>query len=231
MAITRQNSASPNPAEASTGTSLACNVPTAIKDGDILVAWQCYASGTRTLPGGWSNHFSSLGTAVKVYLDYRVVPVAASEPSSYTWTGLTSGRETIFMTAFRGVDNATPFDVTATTATTSTGSSVTIPAITTVTANCMIFAGFGGNASTSLTFTVPAGFTKIADTTGTGKGASCASDLFQVSPGSTGTKVYTWSQSALEMIGMMAALRPDVFKTGQVSDIVQVSAITRASRW
>jgi len=231
VSVTRgNNQQTANPVEQSTGTTITSNtIPTGLMKGDILVAGVNLASGTATKPAGWTTHISNLGTAAITYLDYLVVGTVSSLSNTYQWTGLTSGRADLFMTAYRGVDPFTPWDATGQVGTnTGSGNSCVISAITTVSANCMLVATLTGNASTGPpVWTAPGSWTEVGHSTGTGKGATFASDFIQATAGSTGTQTWTWNQTNLEMRGVMGALRP---APGRDIEVVW-SSMHRSTRW
>ena len=231
MSVTRgNNQQTANPVEQSTGTTITSNaIPTGLRKGDILVAGVNLASGTATKPAGWTTHISNLGTSAITYLDYLVVGTVSALSNTYQWTGLTTGRADLFITAFRGVNPFTPWDATGSVGTnTGSGNSCVIAAITTVSDNCMLVSAITGNASTGPpVWTQPAGFTQVSHSTGTGKGAAYASDLFQGTAGSSGTQTWTWDQTNLEIRGVMGALRP---APGETICVIN-QALSRSYNW
>ena len=132
MAISYVNSAIF--ATTSVTTSVTCNVPASVQNGDLLLWSMGGAASSIALPSPpagwalWNANLSAVGATGAVFW-YRV---ACSEPSSYTVSGLTSGRYATFMSAYRGVDQTTPKDATNTTATNG-ANFATPPAITPVT--------------------------------------------------------------------------------------------------
>lgn len=128
---------SQNAASAVGVTSLTCNVPTGVVDGDLLI-WiiQNNTVNTASTPAGWTLLRTQTGVSQHLGIFYRV---AASEPASYTHAALTSGKWAMTILAFSGVDAATPFDVT-TPAFSSGTTALSFPAITPVTAGAGIVA-------------------------------------------------------------------------------------------
>jgi hypothetical protein len=203
--------------EQAAGTTAPINVPTGAQVGDMLVVGLVTSGGVSVLPstGGWvrAPGSNNPGTSVSTYVDYLPITdgtVLASLTSSYTWTGITTGRTTGFMQIVRGADLANPFvGLSIGSNTVPTGSTVTIGSQTLGQPNVLMMAFTGGNAAVGLTWTpAPAGFTQISQSTGTGRGAVYHSDLtFAAAPVTTGTKTVTWSSVNLEMRAVMVAIQ------------------------
>jgi hypothetical protein len=114
--------------EGATTAAITNNVPVGTANGDLML-WRI-SDTTTTVPAtptGWTALVSGTATATMVIIFWRI---AASEPGSYTTaTFATSGRRIGIMSAYSGVDNATPFDV-ATPALVAGTTACTCPAIT-----------------------------------------------------------------------------------------------------
>jgi len=97
-----------------------------------------------SVPSGWTLYVDDQATGgapsspPKLYIWYK--RAGASEPSTYTWTGSDSDCGYIgFISAYRNVDETTPFDATRTIATGSSGN-IDPTSITTVTADAWVVA-------------------------------------------------------------------------------------------
>lgn len=197
-----------------TATSLAVNRPTGLANGDVLIT----TCGTDTLtslePSGFTWIANAVTTANEdVTVAYKVVTNAAGEPATYTWTGL-GGRSSIAMTAYRGVDNATPLDIAAVT---NTGTGSVSLSATTVTNGAMVYATAIGDWSTA-TMTVPAAMSEVFNLGNPGR-RTAGADLLKATAGGTGTQTFTGS-AGLSMAGIVFALRPSVAIGGSASGTV-----------
>jgi hypothetical protein len=204
-------------AEQNPTTSLAVPVPAGVTAGETLVAFIVASGGTTTQPAGWNRAAGSNnpGTTVAVYVDTWIA--TNSEPASYTWTGITSGRATGFMCRVSGDNTVTVFDVTPSVGTnTGVGANCVIASQTTVTNDTLLMTVVGGNAAVGLTWTPPAGMSTLSSSTGTGRGASLAA-VSQPIAGATGTQTWSWSSTNLEMRAVMVAIRPAVISAGAAS--------------
>ncbi|MCW2574147.1 MAG: hypothetical protein JWR66_177 [Modestobacter sp.] len=196
-------------ATAVTGVTIAR--PTGVAGGTLLIAQITAdgAPGLATVPAGWTpvlaNPLSISGNA-RVLVYSHVVADLAAEPSSYTWQLSAAQKWNAGMTAFAGVDAASPFDTAASTAvnTNYSATTLTVPGITTVTAGAVLIGGVGLD-SKSVGVTQPAGWTEAWESTG-----GQVSELAQRSGGSVGaTGPVTWSMSAgTASAGWLRALRP-----------------------
>lgn len=97
------------------GTSLTIAAPASIADGDLLIFTGAISNPITGLtpPGGWTtvvNETSpAAGTARGLCVAYKI---ASSESGSYTFTADASRNRAGAIHVFRGVDNASPLDVT-----------------------------------------------------------------------------------------------------------------------
>lgn len=95
--ITFVNSATANVAF---GTTVICNVPAGVVDGDVMLALvQQGGVFILTAPAGWTLLAGPTGTR-QSYLYWRL---ASGEPVSYTWTLSANGYLRILTVAYRGV--------------------------------------------------------------------------------------------------------------------------------
>ncbi len=109
------------------------------------------------------------------------------------------------MTAFRGVQPATPFDTAPSTrVTTTVGTTVAVPGVTTTTAGALLVGGVGVNNAT-VPVAAPTGWTEKWESTG----AQVAEQAFRAQPtaGATGTATWTLA-SSYTAGGWLVALRP-----------------------
>jgi len=135
------------------------NAPAGLTDGDLIIAivqigtWNDGGSATP----GWTRLVSleSVGYDSSLYVQYKI---AASEPSSWTFTDLFSGAGEMHIAAmaFSGVDQTTPLDVAAVLnalGSVTSGGKDTSP-ITPVSNNCMVLSIFQGDPETGISGTV-----------------------------------------------------------------------------
>lgn len=192
-------------------SSVSLTKPSGVAAGDVLVAAiTADLSPTVTAPAGWTPIVNGLGinssasSGAKVFSYYHVV--GASDPASYTWTLGTAVKWGAGVTAYRGVNNATPLDSTVATAvnTTYSATSITAPGITTATNGAMLIGGIGFDSS-SPAATPPGGWTERWESTG-GQIAELA-DGVQATAGASGTA--TWTFSTAKAVGVWrTALKP-----------------------
>lgn len=116
MAITQRGSAT-NATNANVAASggLACNKPTGVASGDVLVAIVTTNDDTSLGgPASWTKQVDKVaGTAGTDHFEVTIWTKVAggSEGASYTWTksaGATASPMVITITAWQGVDNTTP---------------------------------------------------------------------------------------------------------------------------
>lgn len=198
MAITVGNTQSVT----ANGAPGAVTKPTGLADGDVLITTLGTSAAAGTPPTGFTTIGSATTSASeRVTVAYKVVTSAAGEPASYSWTGA-SGRSSLTITAFSGVDNTTPIDMTAATA---TGTASVALSNTTVTNAALILAMAIGDWSTA-GMTIPAGMTSLFNLGNPGR-RTAGAYLEQATAGATGTKTFT-GESGLSMAGIIFALRP-----------------------
>jgi hypothetical protein len=212
MAITIQGTATR--AEAATGTSLVLAMPTGATTGETLImAVVTDTSAAVPNQAGWVPLVkAALSPSVALFRRQ----VDGTQGTSYTVTGLFSGRNTAFCVRASGVDTDISFDAAVSTVI-GTGTTFTFPTATTATAGGRAFTLLGVNAS-NLEVLEPAGDTELAKhTPGTGKAATLSTEVFAVA-GATGTRTWTTSTAAsLQHVGVRAILRPDTGAQATVS--------------
>jgi hypothetical protein len=191
--------------------------PTGAAAGDVLVAsitTDLNASiEAGAVPSGWtpmpnvnplSINSSSTGGA-RVFAYYKVV--SGSDPASYSWTLSAAQKWGGGMTAYRGVNNAQPLDTGVVTAanTSFTGTSLTVPSITTVSNGAQLIGGLGIDSSTTSLISPPSGWTERFEAAG-GQVAE-QTDAAKTTAGATGPATWTLS-SGRAMSGWRTALKP-----------------------
>lgn len=192
-------------AETASATSLACNVPTGTTSGDLLVAVMTQGvTGPVPDQTGWTLVAKASQGTTPTGMWYRWG--TASEPASYTFTASALGRITVSLHRLAGVDATTPLDVAAVTAVSGATLTLTIPSITTVTADALVLYD-ASVQTTAATVTPPASVTTITNTNGVdGRRQLVGSELYAAA-GATGARAFTIS-SSLPVAGIGAAFRP-----------------------
>jgi RHS repeat-associated protein len=194
---------------AGAATSVVVNKPAGVVSGDALIAGVTVAGGsgvTVTPPAGWTSIATATNSTTIRTVAFRKV-AGGSEPASYTFTLSVSKKAAASISAYTGVDPATPVDVSAT-ATNATSTSQVAASVTTTTGGYRQLVEIYG-AAAATTFTPPGGQTERADvaTSGTGSVTLEAADKALGASGATGTSTAT---SALTGVGahVTVALRP-----------------------
>jgi PKD repeat protein len=192
-------------ATATTATnSVTVATPPGTSAGDVLVACLALNGGAVAAggaPAGWSPIASVTSVAnPHVFGYYRVA--SGTEPAQYRWTlasSVTSGAGIARYSGAAGVDGP------ATTAAAGSGTSASIPGVTTTVANAMLVGCVGINSSSTATsIGSPAGMTQAWDIGG--KRHELA-DGVQAAAGPSGTKA--WALGAdRAWAGWLVALRP-----------------------
>lgn len=180
--------------------------------GDVLVATisaDLNPSVTQ-VPTGWTAMVNGLSvnssgsSGARLYSYYKVV--TSSEPASYTWSLSAARKWGGGVTAYRGVDTATPLDSSVVTAvnTTYTATALTLPSITTASGGAMLVGGLALD-SANPAVSAPSGWVEQWESAG-GQVAEHASGT-QAEAGATGPA--TWTLSGTRAVGgWRAALRP-----------------------
>jgi hypothetical protein len=193
-----------------TATDVVLTRPAGVATGDVLVVeiTSDLAPSMNTVPAGWTAIVAaplSAGTTARVWAYYHVVGNAAGEPATYRWQLSARQKWSGVMTAFSGVDNATPFDtVTSSQATTTAGTTLTVPGVTTVTPGAMLIGGVGlSNPGTAAK--PPTGWTIASDSLSTQR--TVLAYRLTTAAGASGNLVWTLSKSTTAG-GWLRALRP-----------------------
>ena len=208
MAITAGLCASRNGGGGGTAFSLAT---TGAQSGDLLLL-VIYAASLTTTPdeAGWTlwsadaNPYT-IQTPNTEWVYYRVL--AAAPPATYGWTHGTSNAPTAGLGWVRGADGTTPVDCTAESHV-GTGAAITVPAITTVTADTLLFGITGGpnDGTTHVTTSgFPSGATQLYLFNNNLKSAFY--HKAQAAAGSTGTQDFSLSASRTHG-ALLGAVRP-----------------------
>jgi len=186
--------------QTSLGLSLNINKPTGIQDNDVLFAF--VAKGDNpviTGPGGWTEvaqNGTIAGRDLGSGIWYKMVTDAASEPTSYSWTGDNeewSGGIIIL----RGVDNNNPLDVNTTHSNGTNNGDPTCPSITTVTNGSMVFACAAITHGPQTSSTAPGGTIKQWSEYVINANTYCA-NLTQTTAGPTGDLQWDTSGGTVE---------------------------------
>jgi PKD repeat protein len=187
--------------------------PVGVRSGDVLVAQVTSdaAPDLTTVPSGWTSVLLkplTIAGNARVFVYSHAVADASVEPTSYTWGLSAAEKWGAGITAFSGVDTASPFDSAASTAidATYTASSLTVPGVTTVTAGAALIGGVGLD-NKSVAVTQPAGWTEVWESTGGQVAELARSAANTVGP----TRDVTWTLSGTAAgAGWIRALRPAV---------------------
>ncbi len=190
-------------ATAQTGSgasSISVGVPAGVVAGDVMIAAiDAEGSGTITAPSGWSSTGLFAGTSFFGFSGVYFHVAGSSEPASYSWSLGTTRKAAGKILSYVGVENASPIEVTATTAGASFGTSDAAASITTTVANTKVIMDLGAlDSFGSFTITAPTGTTKRASSFTSGTGSvlgTQAQDFTQATAGATGTKTFTTSAS------------------------------------
>ncbi len=170
-------------------TTITINVPTGVQAGDVMLA---ALTGDALLISALLNNWAELDNSPLnsgVMEHHIYIKVAGdNEPASYTWDlQATSERLVGAIVAYRDVDPITPINVSAKVA--SSGSSTTIPSITTTVDDCMQVAMYA--ARFAETYLPPAGMTERYDDKLTTEKTISGSDVLLGSAGVVAAKTAT----------------------------------------
>jgi len=199
--------------------SLVLPKPAGTNTGDVLVAAITVVPASQTVatPAGWTLLFSdTAGSSARLAVFTRVVPAADGAVANYSFTfggahqGAAGG-----ITAFIGVDNAAPVDVSGR-AGTSVGYAHTAPSVTTTARGALLVGAFAMPGSTDDWFP-PSGMIEAIDVTSqavrpNAAGVSLTMTLEPRSaPGATGTRTATAADTGIAAAAgrtALVALRP-----------------------
>lgn len=190
-------------------SGITINKPTGTVDGDLLIAFiACGATATtptvNTL-SGWTlirtDAVTVAGGATSNQHCRSFWKIASSEGTNYAWTFSASADEaTGEIHRVNGTDPTTPINANAgaTLLATALTTNPVAPTLTTGVVNCMVFSFLSHNhAALSNTHTEPAGFNEHTDfqSSTTVIYAGCSAEKVFSAAGSTGTMVYTCTET------------------------------------
>lgn len=196
-------------AENSAQSTLAGTLPSGTTTGDVCIAVFAFPGTVAqfTGPSGWTALFTPINIAsnTEVFAAYyRVSPPGA--PSATTSGG--TGRCSVLVQSYTGVDTTTPIDVAAHTTTATAATSVSETGVTTVTANARVVGAAMFDRST-VTAVTPSGYTADAATAIAGGRVTGLASKAQAAAGATGSTSWaTTSPSAVDNVAFTVALRP-----------------------
>lgn len=209
MTITA-NGASPG-INGTAATSLAVPYPASMASGDLMrltVSTNAASPIAASVPAGWTlvaelaANSGANAPSIMVAIKYAT----GSESGNLTVT-TTSAKSWGQITAYRGVDQTTPQDATATTKDQASAlTTVDLPTLTTVTDGAVIDYSAAQNGA-AVTATAPAGYTELADNTGSGGWSGTTGWATKTTAGATGTVTVTFTASN-RGAGILIALRP-----------------------
>jgi hypothetical protein len=176
-------------------TSLVVSRP-ACSAGDLLIMQLSGNSGIIPAQTGWTTLVDLTGGpfSARIQLLYKIA--GASEPSTYTLTGMSSNIHDAMVSVVSGVDTITPINVSATAATPGNTTTPTAPSVTTTVADTLLFHFWWlVNPTTS---TAPAGETKQYEHSATpgSAGIIVGTTIVKTAVGASGTAVLTASPTA-----------------------------------
>jgi PKD repeat protein len=192
--------------ELSNSTTLGVNTNTG-SVGDYVVLSVATDGTAISQPAGWTIIVPEIDQVVNCEVFGRFLTGGADDNPTLSSTGAT--RFSALVQPFGGVDTTTPMDATAVTTNGSSTSSLSPPAITTVTAGAYAVSGVAIDASGEVNrFTVSGtGWSESAQTTGVSRRQAAAIKSMP-SAGSSGQATFTQSGGALWTVGWTIALRP-----------------------
>lgn len=203
-------------------TSVTVNKPANVVDGDLLMAVVYGRSNTAQytgIPAGWTavdpggTRTTSVGWQT---IFYKPLPSnAASEPSTYQWSGGASGRHTAIIARVTGADLSNPIEAVGNDALAVGGTPQTLPmpAVTAVSSNALLFTGENTQVTTGASpvdLTPPAGITKITTvtTTTSAQNNNLGASYKQLSAsGSTGTLTFSATGTLQSGLGYGVAIK------------------------
>src|SRR6266550_537913 len=146
----------------------------AAQPNDLLYAFVATSSDTSTItgPSGWTKIGTALISGGSQLTLWRKV-AGAAEPTTYSWSDTFGGLFSITFFQLTGGDILTPEDVAVSTSAASSGTSGTVPGVTTVTDGCMVLANWI-EVGSSNAITVDASMTQESTLASTGLPAASA---------------------------------------------------------
>ena len=195
--------------DSGTTSSLTLTLPAGTSANDqILVSATMPQSKTVTTPTGYTivgNYTSGTATTSARMVVFRRTALAGDTNVVVAFG--TKFAKAVTLAVYRGVDPTSPIDATASSSTTA-GTSVTAPAVTTPQPNDQVVILDGENNSTTApTWTVPSGTTSQTSQAGGLTVAAAIADTSLALAGSTSTKTSTLSVAG-NLITALVALKP-----------------------
>jgi hypothetical protein len=203
------------------GTNVAVSTPTNTAQGDLLIAAVSVDGDVRTsliAPTGWTTiHIGpigpSAGTAAQTFAVYWKL-AGAGEPSSYTFTWVSSKQAYAWVMRFTGHDTTAPINASAYQNSAVGILTIPSPAATTTVENCMILrlGGFDGRSivvdTPGLLLHTPITMDYSANSSlGSSGGAGYVN---QAAPGTSGTSSFVLSGIGEEFTTVTVAIAPAV---------------------
>ncbi|MCX5863655.1 MAG: hypothetical protein NTW42_01060 [Deltaproteobacteria bacterium] len=198
-------------------------LPAGIQSGDLLLCLvESHDTVQPSAPSGWSSVYSLTGTAHRASLFYKI----ANTPESNPLITHSGGNSIIAQcSAFRGINQAIPFDVVYTNTNaqyTASGLQINTGTLTTLTQGSLpLFAAHINNNPSNLSVTTTGGLTwSQSFYSRTGSGLDSGIGLFyaaQPAPGAIGPLQATANNQPGESHGVLLALRPAAPNTLTIS--------------
>ena len=220
-------------AQATPATTIVNTPPTGLANNDILILYLYYEDSTPTVtpPTGFTEltNCASHGTHVHQRVYWKR---ASSESGSYTtsFNGASTYAQSMLVAYSGAVTTGTPIEDSDKTS--GSGTTITLPSVTTLTANTVIL-GFCSDYNFSTTYT-SSDLTERGDVTGLFLG-----DISQATSGSSGTKAITASLSdeyagailniaetsgAAESSSVSPSVSPSISKSSSISPSISLSS-------
>ncbi len=201
--------------------SLTLVTPAGVAAGDVLIAHVVLhghsfgANPAFTAPSGWSTIRTDADNAhITAAVLWRVA--TASEPATHTFTNLTgdtSQQAAGAILAYRGADTVAPVAAHGGATTTTSGTSISAPSVSTTVTDSMLLSLVGLYGNNHGPATAPAGMTKRYERTEVDEGnvvevLATAADQRIATTGATGTRTTTVTSAFGTGAAQAVALRP-----------------------
>lgn len=192
-------------------TSLTLTLPTGVQVNDqVFVATTEPSTTAVTAPSGYTavaSVNSAGGSTPSTTTVYRHTVASGDTAVTLTYSSNKTAQAAV-LAVYRGIDPSTPVDVSAT-ASTSSGTTVTAPSVTTTSGSerLAVFQGAAGRFS-GKSWTAPSGTTEQVQSNATANASMGLADQTLGAAGATGTRVSTFGSSANLTSVMLAAPTP-----------------------
>jgi hypothetical protein len=184
-------------AESASTTSLSCNAPTGVANGDLLLAILC-GSPSWNEPAGWTTIYDRFDGAFGG--GYAWYKIASSEGASYAFTRGAADSISVAILRISGHDATSPINANNAGIDTEYDATFTCDGVTSTVNNCLIVASVM-RISNFLVSSISAGWDSRFYSAGTGYSLGVGSKIL-VSAGASGTM--TMASSSLERSAWMA---------------------------